>query len=617
MKSSAAELFQRISHTSRRDALTALGAMVVAGLLLVAMQFFALDRTLRQELDTQARILAETTQAAVVFSDAAEARALLGPLRAHSAIDSARLLDAAGRTIALYRAEREHVHWTSHLAAAPVTQAPILAGTKVIGQVELVACTTPMWQQLGLFAGATLLIMVIALCLVVWGSRRLLADVHLAEGRQRYLAVHDALTGLTNRDTFCNLLEQAAGKGAQAGGFALLFIDLDNFKRVNDTFGHAGGDALLRCVAGRLRAQVRTADVVARLGGDEFAILLAAPTTGEAARRVATGILQDLALPLAYQDDTILASASVGVALYPNDALSAEGMLQCADAAMYHAKRLGKNALEFYSARLADNLSAQRAIEQDLRHALVDDGLWLAYQPIFDGQSNIVSVEALVRWTHPVRGLVSPGEFVPVAEACDLMPELGLAIVGLAARDIEAWRARGLQAPRVAINLSSRQFVRDRHQAQFLAALTRLRLAPREVSFELTESAVFEDLSSPNSIIAALQSRGYSLALDDFGTGYSSLAYLLRLRCDTLKIDRVFVHGVSASKESTLLVSSMVHVAHALGMQVVAEGVEDLADLAHVRSLGCDAVQGFVLSKPISAAAMAALLTRVEVPVSV
>jgi diguanylate cyclase (GGDEF)-like protein len=457
-----------------------------------------------------------------------------------------------------------------------------------------------MWRQLSTFAFASGLIMASALWLVSWGSRRLRANVRAAEERRRYLAVHDALTGLTNRDAFQGLLQRWIDAQASGGaGFALLFIDVDSFKRINDTFGHSAGDALLQTVAKRLRARVRATDVVARIGGDEFAILLAAPATAETAGRVASAILREIPQPFDFQGDKVAASVSIGVALYPRDATSGETLLQCADAAMYHAKRLGKNAFEFFSAQIADTLAAQRQLEQDLRGAIDAGQLWLAYQPVFDVHLRIVSVEALVRWNHPQHGTVPPSQFVPAAEACGLMPELGREIVRIAGRDLQWWRDQGIAPPRVAVNLSSRQFVRDHHGSEFVAMLEALALSPKDISFELTEGAVFEDLDSPGSVIAQLQQRGYQLALDDFGTGYSSLAYLLRLRCDILKIDRVFVHGSAASKESTLLVAAMVHVAHALGMQVIAEGVEKDEDLAHVQRLGCDAVQGFLLSAPV------------------
>jgi diguanylate cyclase len=605
-------MLQRLQSLRQRDALLALGTMLIAGLLLTLAQYVALTRNLHSELTTQARILAQTAQAAVVFRDINESTELLRPLAAHPAILRARLTDPQGQPLALYEQPGAAGHWADTAWHVPSVSVPIVANGRTIGEVELTACIEPLWEQLAAFVAATAVIMGSALALVAWVSRRMRANVRVAEERQRYLAVHDALTGLANRDAFNEALQRATRRATVASpGFALIFIDLDNFKRVNDTFGHTGGDALLQTVAQRLRMHVRSSDVVGRLGGDEFAVLLRTAAGQAGVTAIIAAILRDLAEPFEYQGDRIAASASAGVALYPADGSTDEALLQAADAAMYHAKRLGKNAFEFYSARIASGLAAQRALEVDLRQAMATDGLWLAYQPVFDAASRIVSFEALVRWTHPSRGAVSPGEFVPLAESCGLMPELGLAILRRAASDIRHWRRQGLAVPRVAINLSSRQFTRERHQAEFVECLERFQLTPAEVSFELTESAVFEDLSSPVSIIAALQARGYALALDDFGTGYSSLAYLLRLRCNTLKIDRVFVHGASASKESSLLVGAMVHVAHALGMQVIAEGVEDPADLAHMRALGCDAVQGFVLSKPLPAQAAMALLDAV------
>jgi EAL domain-containing protein (putative c-di-GMP-specific phosphodiesterase class I) len=303
-------------------------------------------------------------------------------------------------------------------------------------------------------------------------------------------------------------------------------------------------------------------------------------------------------------------SASVGVALLPADAGTPEEAIRCADAAMYEAKRAGKDAYHFYSAELGEAMQARLALEADLRAGLPRGELLLAYQPIFDAMGKVVSFEALARWLHPTRGWVPPQEFIAVAEQSELIASLGMALLRRLRLDLTGWREQGLAMPRVALNLSARQFTRPGQRQAYLDLLYELGLDPSALEFELTESNVFEDIDSPDSILVALQSMGYSLSIDDFGTGYSSLGYLRRMRCSKLKIDRSFVKGVSASDDASSLVQSIIDVAHSLRMKVVAEGVETGEDLAHLRALHCDFYQGFGLGRPMTMEQVVQLMQR-------
>jgi diguanylate cyclase (GGDEF)-like protein len=435
------------------------------------------------------------------------------------------------------------------------------------------------------------------------------AKVRAAEARMRYLAHHDPLTGVTNRASFAAELERAFvhvdGRRQPA---ALLCLDVDNFKQVNDTHGHFGGDVVLQTVAQRLKGLLRDSDVVARLGGDEFAVLLRSSAGEDAALRVASAIVEQVPRRIDVSGAGVQVSVSIGIALLPDDAATPSDAMQCADAALYQAKRNGKDSFARFSPALGEAQRVRLSLEHDLREGIANGEISLAYQPIFDAGGKLVSFEGLARWRHPDRAWISPAEFIPVAEESGLIVELGLVCLERLRRDLDAWRDEGLSAPPVALNLSSRQFRRDTHRERFLAQLSKLDLRPGQVEFELTESSVFEDLDSPASILPKVQAMGYTLAIDDFGTGYSSLAYLRRLKCRKLKIDRLFVSGVSRSHDAAMLVESIIRVAHAMDMQVVAEGVESATDQALLVKLGCDFFQGFGLARPLTALHTARLL---------
>jgi diguanylate cyclase len=306
--------------------------------------------------------------------------------------------------------------------------------------------------------------------------------------------------------------------------------------------------------------------------------------------------------------ETLRVGVSIGVAVVPLDATTPADAMHCADVALYQAKRAGKDGYARFTAALGDARRERLSLERELRDALAKGRVELAYQPIFDATGALDSFEALARWHHPQRGWVSPAEFIPMAEESGLIVELGLATLTCLGRDLMGWRMRGLHPVPVALNLSSRQFRRESQRTLFLEHLRALDLGPELVEFELTESSVFEDLDSPTSILPRLQALGYRLALDDFGTGYSSLAYLRRLKCCKLKIDRTFVDGVARSEDAAMLIESIVRVAHAMDMKVVGEGVERASDQVRLLRLGCDLFQGYGLARPLPFNSAAKLL---------
>ena len=428
-----------------------------------------------------------------------------------------------------------------------------------------------------------------------------------AQRRTRYLARFDALTDLPNREHLRQLLEKVLSHDSQA---ALLLLDLDNFKQINDQFGHAAGDAALQAAGQRLRQLCRPGDMAARLSADEFAVLLSPRPDAAALQAYAARLQSGLAQPLFFDGHWLHLRASTGAVLLPDQAGTASDAMRCADAAMRQAKQMGKDSFQLFTPQLGQMLQSRLALENDLREGLVLGQLRLAYQPQYDADRRIRGLEALARWHHPERGWVSPVEFIPVAESSGLVVELGLTLLAQLRLDLDRWKALGLACPPVAINLSWEQCRKPQHRERFLQQLKALQLSPREVEFELTESLNFEDIDKPDSFVFTLQGLGYGLAIDDFGTGYSSLAYLRRLRCRKIKIDRFFVHGMAANDDSRMLVESMVRVAHAMRMTVVAEGVELEADEAALIAMGCDLMQGFGFCKPVPPEEVERLLAR-------
>ncbi|HSV52266.1 MAG TPA: EAL domain-containing protein [Burkholderiaceae bacterium] len=576
------------------------GAMLIMALLLTLLQYGQLDLRLRHDLNTRTHMIARAATAAVVFRDKRDAADILRAFEDAPDVRSARLVWPDGSEFVAYARAQDSSSWLQRHAGDTTARANVVANGTVQAQLVVSASRSGLWLALLGIMGGALAIMLVALAFTRFLSRGLRAKVRHAEDRTQYLAHHDALTGLVNRVAFSGELEHALAQAMrQRHGASLMCVDIDNFKQVNDTHGHGAGDAALQAVASRLSALVRTSDVVARLGGDEFAVLLHAPVAEDVVQYIAVAMTEEPCTYLTPTGATLQVTTSIGVAMLPRDASEADAAMRCADVALYHVKRQGKNGYAVYAPDMGEALRQRRRTEQDLRAALKQDQIALAYQPIYDRDGRLRSFEGLARWNHPERGWIAPSEFIPIAEEAGLITGLGLACLNRLHCDLGQWRRAGLPAVAVALNLSSHQFRGEEDRRAFLDKLDALALGPEEVEFELTETAVFEDMDKPESIVNILQTRGFELALDDFGTGYSSLAYLLRLRCRKLKIDRIFVDGIATRADARLLVDSVVRVAHAIGMVVVAEGVEAAADQACLMELGCDLFQGFGLSRPL------------------
>ena len=436
-------------------------------------------------------------------------------------------------------------------------------------------------------------------------SERKLAQLQLA-----HQAVHDALTGLPNRVLVAERLDQALARSSRTGcEVAVLFIDLDRFKLVNDSRGHAAGDELLVAVADRLRRVVRTGDTVARFGGDEFVVVCEDQTAAFEASLVAGRIIDALHEPVVIDGQEIFLSASIGIAVADGTGGS-DSLLRDADSAMYRAKEKGRARCEFFDATMRTEAIAHLETQSALHRAIERDELRVFYQPVVDLDTGVVAgVEALVRWDHPQHGLVAPASFVPLAEETGLIVPIGAWVLAETMAQLAHWRERSWGAALTAnVNLSARQLRQPDLIPALMEALLTNRLEPGALCLELTETTFMEDAGGHREMLAGIQGLGVGLAIDDFGTGYSSLTYLKRFPVSVLKIDQAFVRGLGEDASDTAIVRSVIDLAHALGLVVVAEGVETSDQVAHLRELGCDLAQGYFFARPQPAADLERLL---------
>jgi diguanylate cyclase (GGDEF)-like protein len=418
------------------------------------------------------------------------------------------------------------------------------------------------------------------------------------------VALHDPLTGLPNRALFRELTRSAVASAQRDGGrLALLFIDLDRFKAVNDTWGHAAGDALLVAVAQRLRGAVRAADVVCRHSGDEFTILLRDASDWSEVAATADRLLKELERLVPLSTGNVGVSASIGVALFPDDAEDHETLVRHADTAMYAAKNLGRARCSFYRSEFNAHLQASLQLEQELRHALAHGEFVLYYQPQVDAVTGtLLGCEALIRWQHPVRGMVPPLEFIGAAEQCGLIGDIGAWAIRTACAQMAQWKKAGMPFGSVAVNISALEFRNHRLVDTLTRAMADFEIQPHELEIELTESVLMTDTDTTRLIVERLHDLGLPLAVDDFGTGYSSLAYLKHLRPSKIKIDRSFVRDLPGDDDDRVLVQAIVQLATALGIRVVAEGVETAAQRDFLRDIGCGVLQGYFIGRPTPAA---------------
>jgi diguanylate cyclase (GGDEF)-like protein len=447
----------------------------------------------------------------------------------------------------------------------------------------------------------------------------LLRSMQYSIERKRYQvqlehqANYDALTGLPNRSLLHDRLRQSVFAQRRARNIAVVFIDLDHFKFVNDSLGHSIGDKLLKGMADRLRSMLRDGDTVARLGGDEFVLILNDQSNEEVVFRALQRITARVAEPIEIDGKELVVTCSAGISLFPQDGPDVDTLLKNADAAMYRAKEHGRNNFQFYTSEMNERVNERLALENALRRAIERNELLLHYQQRVDLRTGaIVGAEALVRWHHPEWGLVRPARFIPLAEETGLIVQIGEFVLREACRQARAWIDEGLRPGVVSVNLSARQFRQEGLVRLVSRVLEETGLDPGHLEMELTESMVMHNVEAAVATLQGLKSLGVSLSVDDFGTGYSSLAYLKALPIDKLKIDRSFVRDIGNQGEAGegILAQAIISLGHNLHLHVVAEGVETDAQVRFLKQHKCDEVQGFFYGEPVAPAAHARLLSR-------
>ena len=423
-----------------------------------------------------------------------------------------------------------------------------------------------------------------------------------AEEHRTHLALHDMLTGLPNRSLLAERMRIAIEDSTTTGkSAALLLLDLDRFKVINDTRGHQTGDVLLRQVAERISNAIGHDDFAARIGGDEFAIILQNLDNDTDVAGLCADLLAEIGRPYSISGIDQLIGASIGVALIPEDGTSGDELLRLADLAMYEAKSTGRNCFCFFSPRLNQVAQHNAGVESDLRDALLNDQLFLEYQPIVDAVSgNYVGLEALIRWQHPVRGRLVPADFIRIANDSGLIDKIGHWVIESACQQIAAFSAEGIELPHVAVNVSPKQFQYPNMCNDILAIVKKYGIGPGRLAVEITEELLLDQNQSVHAQLATLRASGIEISIDDFGTGYSSLQYLRDLPATRLKIDQTFIARIERSAADRAIISTIAHLAHALDMRVVAEGVETEAQFALLRASGCDEVQGYLVGRPLS-----------------
>jgi diguanylate cyclase len=600
--------------------LTAAAALGVASVCLIVSQFLTLRGETVDDTRVQARIIGNNSSAALMFRDRRALEEILAGLSVSPAIASATVFDSSRASLASYQrsAGKAPVAVSAALLAdgheytfdhVDVLE-PIIVNGQQAGQVVVRSTLDKLFARLLTYAGLTLAVALGSLTLAYALVASMRRKVQRAEAHLHFLAHVDSVTTLPNRHEFNERLSFALARAERyETSVGLLLLDLDNFKVVNDTLGHDSGDVLLKLVAERLVKTLRSTDVICRIGGDEFVVIVEPTDDTLEVDGVARKILAALAAPFEVDTHQLHVSASIGVSVYPRDAADARTLTRSADTAMYHAKNKGKNGFEVFQPEMELRAQKRLKIEANLRRALAKGTLQLHYQPQVDLRSGkVVGVECLARWTCPQLGEVSPAEFIPVAEESGIIVDLGHWVLQTACRQAAAWRDMGLldSIEHVAVNLSARQTKDIGLMDDIIEIMEETRLPPRLLELEITEGVLMENVHANLALLHRLQAAGIHLSIDDFGTGYSSMSYLKRFPIDQLKIDRSFVHDVPGDGEA--IATAIIAMAHSLGLTVVAEGVETLAQLEFLRRAGCDIMQGYYFARPMPAQALTELL---------
>ena len=617
---------QRTIELLQRGHSRALGSLLVTGsalLLSSVLLIIFLSVMMRSEWIedgiVKAKMIATNSNAALLFGDERAALETLYSLDMAPNVESAALFSASGSELARYQRFGEHQIGVPAAALGRtgyqfgLKHLDILEevknGDETIGVAALRFSLRPFYNRLLAHAAVILAVAIGALMIVYLFLSRMKVAVTRAELHLDFLAYTDPVTSLPNRRAFNMELDaailSAKGKAEQIG---LILLDLDNFKVVNDTVGHQCGDEILRMVADRLIATSRGKDLVCRLGGDEFVlILMPAEESVVDLDSVAGRVLALLADSFRYQEHEFFLTASVGGSLYPADAQDSQTLIRKADAAMYCAKQKGKNTFVAFRPEMDQIALRRMTIENNLRRALERNEMALHYQPqIHAASGQIVGVEVLLRWAHPEMGMVSPVEFIPVAEEVGLIVDIGKWVLQTACQQMACWHEAGIAPARIAVNLSTRQVKDEALVGDIRDILNQTGLAAQQLELEITEGILMENVPANIHFLQQLREAGISLSVDDFGTGYSSLSYLKRFPINQLKIDRSFVHDLPG--DGGAFITAIIAMAHSLGLSVVAEGVETREQLQFLREHECDIIQGYYFARPAPAEQVTALL---------
>lgn len=588
--------------------------IALVGTLLTIFEFVLVQREFLQSARTLASVTSIHAAASVQFRDADAARETLAALEVLPNLEAATIFTENGERFAAYARDREPAieslssagetyDWTDSTTSVPIVAREGRIGT-LVTRFEL----APLYRRVATFAGIYLFsgLAVLVVGLPVW--QRMRRQVDRVQARLTKLAHYDPTTGQLNRNAFNRDLRIALETCEPDDRVGLLILDIDDFKDVNDRFGHRTGDDLLNQFAERLARAVRGSDCVYRLGGDEFAVLVQPLSTTEEVERIAARLYGAFASPIALRGHRLRPAFSAGIGIYPDDARDMETLVAHADMAMYVAKNRGKNMFQRFESRMIESTLRRLRLQEDLRAALDGSGqLALMYQPQIgaDGVC-VIGMEALLRWDHPELGAIAPTEFIPLAEDCGLVVPLGRWVLQTACAQMARWRAEGHAELRVAVNVSVRQ-IQDRGLLVAITeALAQSGLEPSALEIEITESLLLEDADTNMRLMQSVRDLGIELAIDDFGKGYSSLSYLHRLPVNRIKIDMSFVHEIPGGGEA--ITTAIVAMGHSLGLTVLAEGVETKEQLDFLREAGCDGFQGYLLSEALEVGAASRLL---------
>ncbi|HEY4318242.1 MAG TPA: EAL domain-containing protein [Herbaspirillum sp.] len=596
-------------------------ALCLLGVFLLTYQFLVARQALKQDVEIIAMVISKNSSRSLALDNVRQATETLYSFQSAPYLNSAVIFQTDKEVFAFY-ANPNAPMWSFPddtllrdtyrygLRSIEVTQ-PIYVNDEIRGYVVLVASTSKLYSNILIYALAYLAASIVAIGLSFPIVGKLRKEVARAEQRLDYLAFTDPVTDLSNRRAFTAKLEQIAMNSEKSTGLGILLLDVDNFKSVNDTLGHAVGDQLLKAMASRLRGAMRAGDSVYRIGGDEFGIILQPSHESAESSRTAERILSAVAAPFNLAGNQVFSTVSIGGSFYPGDTTDISALVSNADMAMYAAKKSGKNAFHAFQTEM-DQLNKHRlALERDIRRGVQQSEFVVFYQPQFCAAGNaVIGVEALLRWILPDGRMISPADFIPVAESTGLINELGKWVLTQACQHARQWKLAGLGDLQVAVNVSVRQLRDPLFLDDVIRILEETELPARQLELELTESLLMEDVEGAIDFMKAVQAMGVRISIDDFGTGYSSLAYLQRFPLNRLKIDKSFIQQLPASGDA--IVNAIIGLAHSFDLDVVAEGVETAAQARWLRAAGCDVLQGFWLGKPMDEPATRNLLSELK-----